>query len=580
MPVSSSPDLPRTRNRWLAWSAAGFIPLAILPWLIRFGPVEGGAPGILAAVVTMSIMGLVYVLASRKMGESPRLRQALMLQGISVLLAMFGNLIRLAHALGVPVPEIPGIGAVSEFAIWVLGFVALVRIPLLPIEKENRWRVSIDITISYIGIAIVLFVIWSLPGMRDVLPSSRNRLMFFNVMEAGNLFVLNLILVRRSVPQVRRAVAWLAAAIVVDTFYLIAFQYLTAHMVGGTELLESTFFVDIFVYLVAGLYFLYGGETGDETEQPASLFRFINPLPFCAVLCVGALLILSAFEHASLSVTVLSVGEVLMAALLIARVVASTVESLRLARDKAEIERRAQAQKVEIIKRLSGGVSHVINNLMTVVLGNAQLLRSSVLPTSPDVESIDAISKAAQDASRLAGRLGLASGNKQHGDGPRPLAEVVLSRKDAVVRIVGMKRDVLWDVPTTEGRALVAPADAEVIMSELVSNAGEATYHAGKITIRVRDEFISEGTSHCPTTGMHSVLEIADTGRGIASEDLPRVVEPFFSNRPFHEGRGLGLSVVQGIVSRYRGSLLIETVPGAGSVVRVFLPVDAAEAAH
>ncbi len=272
---------------------------------------------------------------------------------------------------------------------------------------------------------------------------------------------------------------------------------------------------------------------------------------------------------------VLASGEVLMAALLIARVAASTFESLRLAREKAEVERRAQAQKTEIIKRLSGGVSHVINNLMTVVLGNAQLLRSSTPPTSPDVESIDAISKAAQDASRLAGRLGLASGNKQRADDPRPLSDVVLSRKDAVIRIVGMKRDVVWDVPTSEGKALVAPADAEVIVSELVSNAGEATYHAGKITIRVRDQFIPEGTPHCPTQGLHTILEIADTGRGISRDDLPRVVEPFFSHRPFHEGRGLGLSVVQGIVSRYRGSLLIETVPGTGAVVKVFLPVDA-----
>jgi signal transduction histidine kinase len=69
------------------------------------------------------------------------------------------------------------------------------------------------------------------------------------------------------------------------------------------------------------------------------------------------------------------------------------------------------------------------------------------------------------------------------------------------------------------------------------------------------------------------VLEISDTGRGIERGDLPHIIEPFFSNRPFHEGRGLGLSVVQGIVSRYGGGLQIETEQGSGSVVRVFFPM-------
>ncbi len=573
MPASHAPDRPHAHRRWVLWSSVGFAVLALLPWFISFGPVSGGPAGILAAVVTTGTMGTIFLLASRNPGQSARLNQALTLQGVSVLLVAIGNGVRLAHALGVPVPVIPGVAEISEFAIWIMGFVALVRIPLQPIEKENRWRVAIDITISYIGIAVVLFVLWSLPGMRDAPPAARSRLMFFDLMEAGNLLVLNLILVRGSLHAAKTAVAWMAAAVVVDTFYLVAFQYCTAHMNIGPALLDSIFFVDIFVYTVAGLYFLNGTESREDVAPRSPLLRIINPLPFCAVLGVGGLLILSAVDHANPSVVVLAVGEVLMAALLVVRVAGSTLESLRLAKEKAEIERRAETQKIEIIKRLSGGVSHVINNLMTVVLGNAQLLRSSTPPTSPDVESIDAISKAAQDASRLAGRLGLASGNKQRGDEPKPLADLVLSRKDAVIRIVGMKRDVHWDVPDSQGKALVAPADAEVIVSELVSNAGEATYHAGKITIRIRDQVIPEGTPHCTSTGLHSVLEVSDTGRGISTDDLPRLVEPFFSNRPFHEGRGLGLSVVQGIVSRYRGSLLIETVPGTGSIVRVFLPV-------
>ena len=264
-----------------------------------------------------------------------------------------------------------------------------------------------------------------------------------------------------------------------------------------------------------------------------------------------------------------------MAALLLVRVVASTAESLRLISEKSELARQTNSQRIEIMKRLSGGVSHVMNNLMTVVLGNAQLLRANAAPTSPDIENIDAIQNAALDAAKLAARLGLASGSRLHGDGARRLSDTVLSQRDAVTRLVGQMRDVFWDIPEHEGNALVAPSDAEAIVGELVANAGEATYHAGKITIRIRDEIVPEGFTSCPSSGRHSVLEISDTGRGIESGDLPHVVEPFFSNRPFHEGRGLGLSVVQGIVSRYGGGLLIETEQGSGSVVRVYFPVGA-----
>jgi signal transduction histidine kinase len=545
---------------------------AVLPWAVTFGPVTGGSAGILAAVVVTAAMASVYLLASRRHGPAGRLSQALLIQALSVFLVAAGNLVRLAHSLGARVPMVPRVGEISEFAIWILGFLALIRIPLLPIARENRWRVATDIAISYIGMALILFVIWMLPGIRDALPESRRRIMFFNIMEAGNLFVLNLILVRGSPPGIRKAVGWLAAAIVADTFYLVAFQYATGQRIDDARFLDSLFYIDIFIYFVAGVHFMLGETESVDERARTALVRIINPLPFCAVLGVGALLIMSAVQHAGLSVTVLATGEVLMAALLVVRVVASTIESLRLVQEKIEIERRSQAQRIDIMRRLSGGVSHVMNNLMTVVLGNAQLLRVNTQPDSPDLENIDAINKAALDAARLAARLGLASGNRIHGDAPRPLSEVVLSQRDAVTRLVGQKRDVLWDIPEREGTALVAPTDAETVIGELVANAGEATYHAGKITIRIRDVVLPEGFAGCPASGPHSVLEVSDTGRGISSDDLPRVVEPFFTNRPFHEGRGLGLSVVQGIASRYGGGLRIETEPGAGSVVRVYFP--------
>jgi signal transduction histidine kinase len=92
----------------------------------------------------------------------------------------------------------------------------------------------------------------------------------------------------------------------------------------------------------------------------------------------------------------------------------------------------------------------------------------------------------------------------------------------------------------------------------------------------VRDEALSSppaGMAPIPPSGRYSVLEVADNGRGIAAGDLPRVHEPLFTTRPMHKGRGLGLSVVYGIVAGLGGGLRVESVPGAGARVSVYLPI-------
>ncbi len=80
-----------------------------------------------------------------------------------------------------------------------------------------------------------------------------------------------------------------------------------------------------------------------------------------------------------------------------------------------------------------------------------------------------------------------------------------------------------------------------------------------------------------PAPGRYSVLEVADDGRGIPAADLPHVQDPFFTTRPLHEGRGLGLSVVYGIVAGLGGGLLVQSVPGAGATVKVYLPIGPEE---
>jgi signal transduction histidine kinase len=141
-------------------------------------------------------------------------------------------------------------------------------------------------------------------------------------------------------------------------------------------------------------------------------------------------------------------------------------------------------------------------------------------------------------------------------------------------------REVIWELAETGGDALMSPADLKAILRELISNSVDATPAGGRITIRVRGETLSApppGMSPSPRPGRYSVLEVADTGRGIESRDLPRIFEPFFTSKPLHEGRGLGLCVVHGIASSYGGGVRVDTTPGAGTRVGIYVPVTPIE---
>jgi len=563
------------RQPWLTLATVVATCLAALPWFISFGPVTGEKGGLVAAVAVTFIPAWLLLVASRNTEMAPRLRQALLLLGFSMLAVSVGNLLRLARALGAPLPTIPIVSTGSNLLIWAVGLAALLRIPLKPVAPGTRWRMCTDVAIAGIGITLAIFFVWSLPGFRGAPGTMRWEIMMYNGMELGNIIVLNLVLVRGTHRSLRRAVWWLAATVVIETVYLVSLQYGIGKQSPDHRLTNSLFFIDYLAYTYAAFHFLRDGAPVGEAASKVPGIWALNPLPVCAVLGIGALLILSAVHHADAGILALAIGIVAMSVLLLARVMLSTLESMRVVREKAERETQVQAEKLDLTRHLSGGIAHVINNMMTVVLGHAELLRVEAPPDSLARGSLDAITSAAYRVSTLASRLELASGQRDMDEGRTRLVEAVLLQRDSVNRMVGQRRDVIWDLTGAGGNALVAPSDMETIMRELVSNAGEATFHGGKITIRVREETLSTlptGMSPCPPEGTYSMLEVADTGRGIPESDLPHVVEPFFTKSPRPEGRGLGLSIVHGIVASYGGGLLIDTVPGSGSRVRVYLP--------
>jgi hypothetical protein len=159
------------------------------------------------------------------------------------------------------------------------------------------------------------------------------------------------------------------------------------------------------------------------------------------------------------------------------------------------------------------------------------------------------------------------------------IVDVVLGQREAMRRTAGPDRALTWDL--AEGDALVPSSDLEAVLLELVANAADAAGPEGRITIRVRDETLAaplEGASAQVLPGRYSILEVEDDGPGVPEADLPHIFEPFYSSRPRAEGRGLGLSVVHGIASKCEGAVHVDTAPGAGTRVRVYLPQSAVKA--
>lgn len=579
--MSSANHRARSRHRlWLTVAAVVWACLAILPWTFSFGPLNGDRGGVLAAFLVTAVPGFLILAASRRAELLGRLRQALALLAFSMLLTAAGNFLRLLSALGVALPAVPGLNFATTLVIWALGLAALIRLPLTPLVRGAWWRVAIDITIAVLGMALAIFFIWTLPGMRLAPPSAHLKILLYNSMEAANLIVLNLILVRAPLRPIRRAVWWLSATIVIETIYLIAVQYALGRQSHDFRLPNSLFFVDYLAYLYVGASFLTDTQPDTDVSLLPEAMRAFNPLPMLSVLGVGGMLILSALRSNPASIP-LAVGLVFMAILLFGRVSGATWENLRLLREEAAEDRHRHAEKLELMGRLAGGVAHIINNQMTVVLGYAELAQEEAGQSRTLHGSLEAIGAAARSASALAERLLLASGRRRTGDHElRQVGEIVRLEREPMEGMLVPDREVIWELAETGGDALMSPADLKAILRELISNSVDATPASGRITIRVREKTLSApppGMSPSPRPGRYSVLEVADTGRGIESRDLPRIFEPFFTSKPLHEGRGLGLCVVHGIASSYGGGVLVDTTPGAGTRVAVYVPTTPIE---
>jgi PAS domain S-box-containing protein len=240
-----------------------------------------------------------------------------------------------------------------------------------------------------------------------------------------------------------------------------------------------------------------------------------------------------------------------------------------------------QAQKMEAVGLLAGGVAHDYNNMLTVIVGYAELALAKVNPSQSLYADLEEIIKAAKRSTDITRQL-LAFARKQ------TITPVVLDLNQSVEsilkmlrRLIGENISLVW-LPSVEICPIkIDPVQIDQVLANLCVNARDAIAGVGQVTIETRTAIIDE--DYCVfhpgfLAGDYVMLVISDDGCGIDKEAIDQIFEPFFTTKEMGRGTGLGLSMIYGIVKQNNGFINVYSEPGKGTTFRIYLPRHSGQA--
>ena len=240
-----------------------------------------------------------------------------------------------------------------------------------------------------------------------------------------------------------------------------------------------------------------------------------------------------------------------------------------------------QAQKMDAIGKLAGGVAHDFNNLLTAILGFATLLHEGFEPGDARRSQVDAILQAGKRAADLTAQL-LAFSRQQL---VQPIVVNVKSAVDEATvllrRLIGENIRLQTVFTSDHAKVRVDPGQLQQILMNLAINARDAMPEGGRLTIEVSTTDLDEsyGGQHIAIApGPYVMIAVSDTGIGMSEAVRMRLFEPFFTTKPRGEGTGLGLATVYGAVKQAGGYVWAYSEPGLGSTFKVYLPRSADDA--
>ena len=234
-----------------------------------------------------------------------------------------------------------------------------------------------------------------------------------------------------------------------------------------------------------------------------------------------------------------------------------------------------QSQKMQAVGQLAGGVAHDFNNLLTAIIGFCDLLLLRSRPSDPAFADIMQIKQNANRAANLVRQL--LAFSRQQTLQPRviDITDVLVELSHLLRRLIGENIELEFGHGRDLGLVKVDQGQLEQVVINLAVNARDAMPNGGRLTIRTANvrwaQALRRGHEVMPA-GDYVLIEVKDTGIGIAPDNLARIFEPFFSTKEVGSGTGLGLSTVYGIVKQTGGFVFVDSNPGTGTAFEIYLP--------
>ncbi|TSK04639.1 MAG: PAS domain S-box protein [Geobacter sp.] len=234
-----------------------------------------------------------------------------------------------------------------------------------------------------------------------------------------------------------------------------------------------------------------------------------------------------------------------------------------------------QAQKMESVGQLAGGVAHDFNNMLSVILGHAELGLMDEELAEGQRRHLEAILDAANRSSSITRQL-LTFARRQNVL-PRVIEvnEAVAGMLKMLGRLIGEEIELLWVPGERVGRVNIDPSQVDQLLANLCVNARDAIAGVGRINISTQNATLSDNPLDAASglaPGRYVLLSVSDTGQGMSGAVLDRIFEPFYTTKEPGKGTGLGLATVFGIVKQNGGGIKVQSTPGEGTTFRIYLP--------
>lgn len=238
-------------------------------------------------------------------------------------------------------------------------------------------------------------------------------------------------------------------------------------------------------------------------------------------------------------------------------------------------EQLRQAQKMEAVGMLAGGVAHDFNNLLTIITGYSQLVLNSLAPADPNRHSVEQIMKAGERAAGLTNQLLAFSRRQTQQPKVLELNKLVSGLSTMLQRLIGEDIDLRLVLRPDLGRVNADPGQVEQVLMNLVVNARDAMPKGGTLTIETSNATLGHdysGRHLAVKPGPYVLVAVSDTGSGMDAATQARLFEPFFTTKGSGKGTGLGLSTAFSIIRQSNGSIDVYSEQGRGTSVKVYLP--------